>query len=52
VAKAKPVMRAAEPLQANIWRHVVKQVAKWLLLSICGVVWIGLVLFGVYVYAN
>jgi len=37
VAKAKPVMRAADPLPPSIWRYQLKKLAYWMLLAILGV---------------
>jgi hypothetical protein len=40
VAKAKPVMRAAEPLPPSIWRYQLKKLAYWMLLAVLGLtVW-------------
>ena len=41
VAKAKPVMRAAEPLPPSIWRYQLKKLAYWMLLAILGILWMG-----------
>ena len=41
VAKAKPVMRAADPLPPSIWRYQLKKLAYWMLLAILGVLWMG-----------
>ena len=37
VAKAKAVMRAADPLPPSIWRYQLKKLAYWMLLAILGV---------------
>ena len=37
VAKAKPVMRAADPLPPSIWRYQLKKLAYWMLLAVLGV---------------
>lgn len=37
VTKAKPVMRAAEPLPPSIWRYQLRKLAYWMLLAILGV---------------
>ena len=37
VTKAKPVMRAADPLPPSIWRYQLKKLAYWILLAILGV---------------
>jgi hypothetical protein len=37
VTKAKPVMRAADPLPPSIWRYQLKKLAYWMLLAILGV---------------
>jgi hypothetical protein len=38
VAKAKPVMRAADPLPPSIWRCQLRKLAYWVLLAILGVI--------------
>jgi hypothetical protein len=44
VAKAKPVMRAADPLPPSIWRHQLRKLAYWMLLAVLGLtVWPTLV---------
>lgn len=37
VTKAKPVMRAADPLPPSIWRYQVRKLAYWMLLAVLGV---------------
>ena len=37
VTKAKPVMRAADPLPPSIWRYQLKKLAYWMLLAVLGV---------------
>ena len=37
VAKAKAIMRAADPLPPSIWRYQLKKLAYWMLLAILGV---------------
>jgi len=40
VAKAKPVMMAADPLPPSIWRYQLRKLAYWMLLAVLGVtVW-------------
>lgn len=40
VVKAKPVMRAAEPLPPSIWRYQLRKLAYWMLLAVLGLtVW-------------
>jgi len=40
VAKAKPVMRAADPLPPSIWRYQLRKLAYWMLLAVLGLtVW-------------
>jgi hypothetical protein len=40
VAKAKPVMKAADPLPPSVWRCQLRKLAYWVLLAILGmVVW-------------
>ena len=40
VAKAKPVMKAADPLPPSVWRYQLKKLAYWMLLAVLGVtVW-------------
>jgi hypothetical protein len=41
VAKAKPVMMAADPLPTSIWRYQLRKLAYWMLLAIFGMFWIG-----------
>jgi hypothetical protein len=41
VAKYKPVMRAADPLPPTVWRAYVRHLARWMLLSILGLLWLG-----------
>jgi hypothetical protein len=40
VAKAKPVMMAADPLPPSVWRYQLRKLAYWMLLAVLGVtVW-------------
>jgi hypothetical protein len=40
VAKAKPVMKAADPLPPSIWRCQLRKLAYWMLLAVLGLtVW-------------
>jgi hypothetical protein len=40
VAKAKPVMKAADPLPPSVWRCQLKKLAYWVLLWVLGLtVW-------------
>jgi hypothetical protein len=40
VAKAKPVMKAAEPLPPSVWRYQLRKLAYWVLLGVLGLtVW-------------
>jgi hypothetical protein len=40
VAKAKPVMKAADPLPPSVWRCQLRKLAYWVLLAILGmIVW-------------
>lgn len=41
VAKAKPFMRAADPLPPSVWRVYLRYLTKWVLLSILGLMWLG-----------
>jgi len=34
VAKAKPVMRAADPLPPSVWRYQLKRLAYWMLAAV------------------
>ena len=34
VAKAKPVMRAANPLPPSVWRYQLKRLAYWMLAAV------------------
>ena len=34
VTKAKPVMRAADPLPPSIWRYQLKRLAYWMLAAV------------------
>ena len=36
VTKAKPVMRAADPLPPSIWRYQLQKLAYWMLLAVLG----------------
>jgi len=41
VAKAKPVMRAADPLPPSVWRYQLKKLTYWVLLGVFGMLWMG-----------
>ena len=41
VAKAKPVMMAADPLPPSVWRYQLKKLAYWMLLAVFGMLWMG-----------
>jgi hypothetical protein len=40
VAKARPVMKAADPLPPSFWRQQLKYLAEWFLLGVVGVIWL------------
>ena len=42
VAKAKPVMRVADPLPVSVWREQVDRLAYWVLMGILGLMWLAL----------
>jgi hypothetical protein len=42
VAKAKPFMRAADPLPTSMWREQVDRLAYWVLMGILGLMWLAL----------
>lgn len=44
VAKARPTMKAADPLPPTIWRVYLRHLAKWMLLGILGLLWLGFLL--------
>lgn len=48
VTKAKPVMRAADPLPPSIWRYQLKKLAYWMLLAIFGMLWMGWLCLALY----
>ena len=48
VAKAKPVMMAADPLPPSAWRCQLKKLAYWVLLGVLGVLWLGWLSFAFY----
>jgi len=41
VAKAKPVMKAADPLPPSVWRCQLRKLAYWMLLAVFGMLWMG-----------
>lgn len=43
VARAKPVMWAAEPLPTSIWRDQLRRLAYWMLMGICGLLWLAFI---------
>jgi len=43
VAKAKPVMKAAEPLPPSVWRYQLRKLAYWMLLGVFGMLWMGFI---------
>jgi hypothetical protein len=52
VAKYRPVMRAADPLPASMWRVYVNYLARWMLLSFLGLLWFAFLGICVHLYAN
>jgi hypothetical protein len=48
VAKAKPVMMAADPLPPSVWRCQLKKLAYWMLLGVFGMLWMGWLSFAFY----
>jgi hypothetical protein len=42
VAKAKPFMKAADPLPTSMWREQVDRLAYWVLMGILGLMWLAL----------
>jgi hypothetical protein len=48
VAKARPVMKAADPLPPSFWRQQLKYLAEWFLLGIVGVIWLLCLIAVVY----
>ena len=52
VAKAKPVMKAAEPLPPSIWRYQLRRLGYWMLMGILGMLWLSFLVACTYVYAN
>jgi len=51
VAKAKPVMRAAEVLPPSVWRYQLRKLAYWMLLAVFGMLWMGFIAACAVVYA-
>lgn len=51
VAKARPVMRAADPLPPSIWRYQLRRLGYWLLISILGMLWLSFLVACTYVYS-
>jgi len=41
VATARPLMRAADPLPPTVWRAYLRYLAKWMLMGILGLMWLG-----------
>jgi len=41
VAKAKPVMMAADPLPPSFWRCQLRKLAFKMLMAVLGMIWIG-----------
>ena len=44
VARARPVMLAAQPLPPTVWRRQVKTLAYWALMAILGLFWMAFLL--------
>jgi hypothetical protein len=51
VAKAKPVMRAADPLPPSIWRYQLRRLGYWMLISILGMLWLSFLVTCTYMYS-
>ena len=51
VAKAKPVMMAADPLLPSVWRYQLRKLAYWMLLAVFGMLWMGFIAACAVVYA-
>jgi hypothetical protein len=43
VATARPLMKAADPLPPSVWQVYLRHLAKWMLLSILGLLWLGFI---------
>jgi hypothetical protein len=52
MTKHRPVMRAADPLPPSVWRVYLRYLAKWMLISILGLLWLAFLTTCVYCYAN
>jgi hypothetical protein len=44
VARARPVMLAAQPLPPTVWRRQVKALAYWALMAVLGLFWLAFLL--------
>jgi hypothetical protein len=51
VAKAKPVMRAADPLPPSIWRYQLRRLGYWMLMGILGMLLLSFLVACAAVYA-
>jgi hypothetical protein len=52
VAKARPAMRAADPLPPSTWRQQLRYLVEWVLLGFGGVLWLAFLATCVYFYAT
>jgi hypothetical protein len=52
VTKAKPVMRAADPLPPSIWRYQLRRLGYWMLISILGMLWLSFLVTCTYMYST
>ena len=51
VAKARPVMKAADPLPVSVWRYQLKRLGYWLLMGILGMLWLSFLVACTYIYS-
>jgi len=52
VAKAKPVMLAADPLPPSIWRYQLRRLGYWMLMGILGMLWLSFLVACTYAYSS
>lgn len=51
VAKARPVMKAADPLRGSIWRYQLRRLGYWMLMGILGMLWLSFLVACTYIHA-
>ena len=52
VAKARPVMKAADPLPDSIWRYQLRRLGYWMLMGILGMLWLSFLVACTYIYSS